>query len=348
MKIFRPAVAAAPLLALSLACNPGEAGKIIRGESRPAAPVTVKVLTLESVQTVATASYVGTVEASRTAVLSALNSGTLTGLTVREGSRVSKGQALATVDSRSIALAHDAAKASLDQAEDGWERISRLEKSGSVSDVKVVEVKTQLEQARASEQAAAKAVENMTVRAPFDGVVEKVWATDGVECAPGERLLSIVDTGSPEIHFPLPENEFSRVTVGTAASVEVPALGKTLEAKVASKGVVASQLSHSYDCVLAIGSGRSSGLMPGMVCKVRVSSSEGEKYLIPSSAVMTGVEGRYVWTVGPDDIVDRKHIEVGGYSGSSIVVTGGLAGGERVIVEGSRKVSTGMKVTCTE
>ena len=348
MKISRPAIACAPLLALCLGCGSGEIGKILKREGSAPAPVTVKVLTLEPAPTVATASYVGTVEASRSAVLSALNSGTLSGLTVKEGTRVSKGQALATVDSRSIVLAHNAAKASLDQAEDGWKRISRLQESGSVSEAKVVEMQTKLEQARASEQAAAKAVENMTVRAPFDGVVSKVWASDGIECVPGEKLLSIVDTGSSEIHFPLPENEFSKVAVGTAASVEVPALGITLSARVASKGVVASQLAHSYDCVLAIASGRSAGLVPGMVCKVRVSSEGSEKYLIPASAVMTDVEGRYVWTVGPEDVVGRKYIETGGYSGNSIIVDGGLDSGQRVIVEGSRKVSTGMKVTCTE
>ena len=320
--------------------------KIIAREGTPSSPVTVRVQVLEPSGTVGTASYVGTVEASRSAVVQAQNPGTLSGLTVKEGARVHRGQVLARVESGSISSAWDAAKASLDQAEDGWERISKVRESGSVSEVKVVEVRTKLEQARASEKAAAKSVENMTVRAPFDGVVDKVYASDGIECSLGESLLSIVDTGSSEIHFPLPENEYSSLQTGASAIVEVPALGRTFSATVASKGVVASPLAHSYDCVLKTPG--AAGLLPGMVCKVQISSGGADAFVIPASAVMTDSGGRYVWTVSEDDLVGRKYVEVGGYSGTGVVATAGLGAGEKVIIEGSRKVSTGMKVACIE
>ena len=43
-------------------------------------------------------------------------------------------------------------------------------------------------------------------------------------------------------------------------------------------------------------------------------------------------------------LVCKTYIKVGGYSGNGIVVEDGLPQGQRVITEGSRKVSTGMKV----
>ena len=43
-------------------------------------------------------------------------------------------------------------------------------------------------------------------------------------------------------------------------------------------------------------------------------------------------------------VVEKHRVTVDGFSGHDVVVTEGLMEGERVIVHGSQKVSTGMKV----
>ena len=85
-----------------------------------------------------------------------------------------------------------------------------------------------------------------------------------------------------------------------------------------------------------------------MVCKVHVESEDGGYLIIPASAVMTDMDGRYIWGVSPEDTVCKTYITVGGYAGDGIIVKEGLAEGDRIIVEGSRKVSTGMKVKAEE
>ena len=66
--------------------------------------------------------------------------------------------------------------------------------------------------------------------------------------------------------------------------------------------------------------------------------------MLPSSAVMTDRNGRYVWAVDASDIVERKYIQVDGYARNGVCVTEGLAEGDRVITEGRRNVSVGAKV----
>lgn len=304
--------------------------------------IVVKVIAAGVTENVGMTNYVGTVSSSRSAVVSSLNSGTLKNFRLKEGDHVAAGQVIGLVESQGVRSAHEAARAALNQAEDGWERIGKVQKSGSVATVKVVEVQTKLEQARASELAARTAVSNMTLRAPFSGVVEHVFASDGEELGIADPLVRIVDASSVEIHFPLPENEFLEVREGDKATVVVPAIGKTLTATVASKGVVASSLSHSYDCVLTL-DGREPLAMPGMVCKVYMHSGGGAAIVIPSGAVMTDMEGRYVWTA-TGGIVGKRYVVIDGYSGDGVVVREGLGEGDLVIVEGSRKVSTGMAV----
>ena len=86
------------------------------------------------------------------------------------------------------------------------------------------------------------------------------------------------------------------------------------------------------------------GLMPGMVCKIYRMAEEGRCVVIPASVVRTDGTGRYVWTVSPDSRVEKKYITVGGFSGKGIIVDSGLEEGEKVITEGTQKVSGGMKV----
>ncbi len=286
--------------------------------------------------------YVGTVESGRSGNVSAPFPGTLSRLCVREGQKVAAGQTIAVVESQAVRSAYDAAKATLAQAEDGMERLNRLYESGSISDVKMVEMRTNLEKARSSEAAAAKSLSDGTVKAPFSGTVASVPVVQGQEMLISQVIASIVDPNTIEIHFPLPENEFATVGPGDRAEVYIPALDKTVEAKVTVKGVVASRLSHSYDCTLS-GIAPRSGIMPGMACKVYVQGGSSDGIVIPASAVMTGNAGRYVWVVR-DGRVAKVFVEVGGYSGSGVKVTSGLEEGDQVIIEGARKVSTGMIV----
>lgn len=329
------------LLLLFAGCN--QSGIVKQTPPQAREKVTVKVQRASGGETGQTAGFVGTVEASRTVVISSNNSGTVSELPVKEGRSIRKDQLVAKVESQTIRSAYNSAKAQLDQAEDAWERIRKVHDDGSVSEIDYVKVKTQVEQARAAELAARKALWHCTLKAPFDGTVDKVYVSRGVEAGIAEPIARIVDLSSLEVHFPLPENEFSRYSTGSRALVTVPALGKTIEGTLSAKGVVASRLSHSYDCTVSL-KGDLSPLMPGMVCKVSIESEGVEAIVVPASAVRTDMQGRYVWTVGVDGTVEKKRIVPGGYSGSGIIVSEGLSEEDLIIVEGSGKVSTGMKV----
>ena len=317
-------------------------GRLLNLTKASPAPVVVKVQRAGALSESVSTGYVGTVSPSRTAVVSASASGTLTRLTVKEGSRVAKGQKLAVIASQAVSSAYDAASSRLAQAEDGWQRIQPVYQSGTVTEVDYLRIKTQLDEARAAEAAARSARDRCTLKAPFSGVVEKLYLTEGVETTLAEPVVKIVSLDQPEIRFPLPENEFARHRVGETVRVEIPALSYTGTAKLLTKGVSASSLSHSYECSVSTPHG-ADGLMPGMICKVFLQEETAEGIVIPAASVLTDMEGRFVWTA-TGGVVAKKHIRIGGYSGQGILVAEGLEEDDLVIIEGSRKVSVGMEV----
>jgi len=321
------------LLAVLTACGP-------RVKPAHTEPVTVKVLDIRESPVRNEASYVGRVEAVGTATLLSPYSGTLTELYVKQGQKVQKGQVVARVYSESVKSAFDVAKASLQQAEDGMERLSKLKDGGAVADVKMVEIETQLNQARAAFKAAKAALEECQIRAPFSGVVGEVNVTRGVRLTALQPIAKILDNNGFNIRFPVPENEIVLLETDQVMAVEIPAIEKTIEARLSSKSMVASLLSHSYDCLAYA---KDADILPGMVCKVRAQLQVGRQILAPSSALRVGEKGLYAWCVEEGRVV-RREIIVGGYSGKNVIVEGGLQEGDQLIIEGARKVSTGMKV----
>ena len=85
-----------------------------------------------------------------------------------------------------------------------------------------------------------------------------------------------------------------------------------------------------------------------MVCKVRLSEvSEDLRIRIPASAVEMDSNGKFVWVVN-DGTVARTYVTVDGYQEQGVVISAGLEPGDKVIVKGAAKVSTGMKVNSVE
>lgn len=286
-------------------------------------------------------SYIGRVEPSKNSLIHAQATGELSMLNIRKGQHVMKGQVLAVIDSEPVKSAYAVAKANLDMAQDGYGRVMEVYSSGGVSEQKVVEIRSQLEKASASERAARKALENCLVRAPYDGIINEVVAEEGTQVAMLSVIARILDIRDVEITFPVPETEIGSMSCGQNAEVFIPSTGRTLNARIAVIGHTASPMSHTYDCTLAPRT--EAGLLPGMVCRVTILSHGRTGMEIPSQAVMTDMNGRYVWVVN-DGMVAKRYVHIDGYSTDGVIVTKGLSSGDEVIVEGRRKVSEGMKV----
>ena len=102
-----------------------------------------------------TKDYVGTIEEKMGSTLSFEIAGNITSIRVEEGDRVNKGQLLATINPTTVKEAHRATLTTLKQAQDAYRRFLPLHQSGTISDMKWVEIESKLEQAKAAESIAS-------------------------------------------------------------------------------------------------------------------------------------------------------------------------------------------------
>lgn len=342
MKIIKSAILLILTVAAAISC-----GQVTGKKVKESQKMTVRVLTVRNTENPGVRSFVGTASALKSAYLSCRYPGKLVRVAVSQGDIVKKGDTVAVIESQTVLTSREMAYATLRQAEDGYERVSKVHKSGSVADVKLIEIETKLAQARAAAKSADNALADCTVKAPFDGVVGEVFTDEGIEISSVDNIARIMDISEVEIHFPVPESEVGTMSVGAMVTVDIPALDLSgIKGKVTSKGIVASPLSHTYDCTLKLLE-KIPDLMPGMVCKVYFVKEGGKGYVIPAQVVRTDVSGRYVWGVRDGKVI-KIPVSVDGFSGSGVIVTEGLMDGDKVIVEGGQKVCSGIEVLTVE
>ena len=289
--------------------------------------------------------YLGNVTSSRQHFLLAPAPGTGTDLKVRVGQKVREGSLIASVSSPNIVSFHNANQATLRQAEDGYARARKMYEGGGISEVKWMEVRTKLEQARSAAEISQKSLDDCTIKAPFTGTVSEVGVTSGEEVVALQKIAVIIDEDDLEVSIHIPENEYSSISEGVSCNVRIPALDDVeVRGKVVDLGVNSTSISHSYIAKIRI-SGAPSGLKAGMACKVFLDTNLESRIIVPASAVKTDDLGRYLWVVAPGNTVEKRRVKVAGFADSGVAVKEGLENGEMVICQGISKVSTGMKVT---
>ena len=86
-------------------------------------------------------------------------------------------------------------------------------------------------------------------------------------------------------------------------------------------------------------------LLPGMFVKIRIMlGTLHNAFLLPQSAILRDSDSAYVLVVNTGDKVVKKQVKLGDQQGADWIVTGGLAGGDRVIASGVQKVQAGEQV----
>ena len=316
--------------------------KLLRGNTEERV-IPVGILSIDTVSSIVSNTYPGFLEEGQSVEMAFKYGGTLQQLKVKEGCEVKKGEVLARVSSAQMVSTQRSAQASLEQAQDAYDRLKKVHDNGSLPEIKWREMVATLEKSQSAVDLANATLADNTLKAPFDGVVSSLNAVKGENVAPLKPIMRIINMDGLTVKISVPENEIAKVKVGDTAEVIIPALNDHhYVGKVTEKSMTASLLTHSYPVKVLVDK-PDSDLTPGMIGKVVLKADVSEGIIIPANAVLINQEGKFVWVV-EDGRATRRNITLAGYSGTGVIVREGLQVGDEIIVEGYQKVSEGMRV----
>ena len=288
-----------------------------------------------------------------------------------EGSAVKAGDVLFQIDPEPYRAAVAQARgelgverASLDEATRNRDRIVPLYDKNAVSQRQRDEAVSAYEVAAArvaSAEARLKSAEldlgYTSVRAPISGLTSREVRSEGslVQAGGESSLLTrIVQTDPLYIEFSVPEEEAALLRARLADQATRKNLQATLllgngeHPEKAPVTFIDNAVESTSGTVVAraVLPNKQGSLLPGQFVRVRLEGVALEDVVaIPRKAVMMSPQGAFVWVIDANESASFRPVQMGRGVDEQVIITQGLAAGERYIVEGVMKVAPGAPVT---
>lgn len=288
--------------------------------------------------------YSGTVVEEKGVSVSFATVGTVQKVLVSVGDKVKKGQLIAVLDDEVMRQSHEAANVSLKQSEDAYGRMKQLKDSNSLAEIQWIEIESKLKQAQAAEAIARKSLSDCMLYAPESGVVADKMVEAGQNVTMGMPVIKLVDIRRVKVKVAVPETEIANIKEGMTVDVFVAALQKHVSGKVTERGVSANPLTRTYD-VYALVENETQELLPGMICEVGFRIGDDSRQMtLPANVLRIDENNRtFVWLAFSGK-AHKRYVTIDGSTERGVVIAGGLQAGDKVISDGSQKVSENTKV----
>lgn len=306
--------------------------------------VKVRIVDVDETAVGNVSNYSGTVVEEKGVSVSFATMGTVQKVLVSVGDKVKKGQLIAVLDDEVMRQSHEAANVSLKQAEDAYGRMKQLKDSNSLAEIQWIEIESKLKQAQAAEAIARKSLSDCMLYAPESGVVADKMVEAGQNVTMGMPVIKLVDIRRVKVKAAVPETEIANIKEGMTVDVFVAALQKHVSGKVTERGVSANPLTRTYD-VYALVENETQDLLPGMICEVGFHIGDDyQQMTLPANVLRIDENNRtFVW-LAVSGKAHKRYVTIDGSTERGVVIAGGLQAGDKVISDGSQKVSENTNV----
>jgi len=348
------------LISAALAACGGDKSAAKAGAPAGAAmpPPEVEVITVGSSDATLTQDQPGRLQAYRTAQVRARVEGVIEKRLFQEGSEVKAGQSLFKIDARTHRADVAAAEADLLIARQTVQRYKPLLDIKAVSQQEFDLAAAKAKQAEAALARAQESLENANVPAAISGHIGRALVTEGAFVGKGEAtLLATIEQLDPiYANFTQSAAELLRMQQAIRAG-KLKASDSTDVDLLLEDGSIYAHKGKLFFTDLAIDPNTGSvslraeipnptrELLPGMFVRIRFPQAIAENVVrVPQRAVQAGPQGQFVTIIGAEDKATPQPIKTSGMSGSDFIISEGLKGGERVIVNGLQKARPGTVV----
>ncbi|KVE88979.1 RND transporter MFP subunit [Burkholderia cepacia] len=343
-----------------------------RGRGGPAAmaniPQPVQVATATQGEMPIVLSALGTVTPLANVTVKTQLSGYLQSVSFQEGQIVRKGDVLAQIDPRPYQVALENAEgthardaALLATARLDLKRYQTLLSQDSIASQTVdtqASLVKQYEGAVKSDQAAIDSAKlNLTyarITAPVSGRVGLRQVDPGNYVTPGDTngIVVITQLQPMSVIFTTSEDNLpqilKQVNAGQKLSVTAYNRNNTVPLETGSLATLDNQIDTSTGTVKlrANFDNKEGMLFPNQFVNTRLLVDVMRNAtIVPTSAVLTGSIGQFVYVVKPDNTVTVRKVTVGPVDGERTSIVSGVSLGERVVTDGSDRLREGAKIS---
>ena len=312
----------------------------------------------------------GTVQAFYTVTMKVFVDGPLLSVNFKEGQDVHKGDVLAQIDPRTYQAALDnaTAKKAQDEAQLANAKLdlARYQKliannytsaqQADTTKALVAQYTALVQQDQAQIDTARTQLSYTTIVSPINGRtgIRQVDPGNIVHAADTAGIVVITQLEPISVLFNLPQQalpavakamEAGNATVLAMAQDAMGGASRLLDSGTLT--VLDNQVDSTTGTIKLKSTFQNARhrLWPGGFVSVQLQTDVAkDAVVVPPSAVQRGPRGSYVFLVGDDNTAKRRAVTIGYEDDQGSVVTAGLKGGDKVVIDGASRLSDGSKV----
>jgi len=320
---------------------------VVLAQKPPAKPPVVQAVTAATKTVSDQIEALGTLLANESVDLTAKVTETITSISFTDGQRVKKGDVLATMHAEEARALLREAESTADESLRQYDRIKQLSRQGAASAAQLDEVRRVYETARARQLAIQSRIDNLTITAPFDGVVGLRNISIGALVQPGDLISTIDDDSVMKLDFAVPSTFLPVLVPGAPVEARARAFGqKVFTGEIRS---VSSRIDPVTRTVVARAeiANPERVLKPGLLMTVALRANEREAVVIPEEALLPAGRRNFVMLVeesneGP--VARKVAVTTGLRLPGEVEILDGVAAGQNVITHGALKAADGAPV----
>jgi membrane fusion protein, multidrug efflux system len=295
--------------------------------------------------------YVCQIHSQRHINVRALEGGYLEAIAVKEGQAVKKGDTLFKIVPIIYQARMDAETAERDLAQLKLNYTKKLAEDKVVSQNEVKLLGAELARAQAKAMLAGAELNFTDVKAPFDGIVDRLLEQLGSLIHEGDVLTTLSDNSLMWVYFNVPEANYLEYMASLnrdkdERQIELMLADGSKFNQIGKIGAIEAKFNNETGNIpfRADFPNPERLLRHGQTGTVVIRHVMKDALVIPQRATFEILDKRYVYIVGKDDVVHQREIKTQNEMDDIFVIKKGLSVGDKIVLEGIRQIRDGEKV----
>lgn len=279
----------------------------------------------------------GNVESAQDILLSAEIGGLINRINVKSGTRVSAGQVLVVLDAAIVNSGIQEIEIQLQYAEYMLLKQQELKDKGVGSEFDYETARNGVNTLCSRLNSLKIQREKLSIKAPFSGIIDLVFAKQGQLAGPQAPLLRLINISNIEITSSISEKHLNRIKVGTPIEVTFPNFNSSiLNLEVNTVGNYIEPTNRTFRIAASVTANKD--LLPNMLAEVSITDFSVEDGLvIPSKSILKAQDNSdYVWVASPS--------KAGNFKVTKVVVVAIESQGAFTLIEEHPEINKGTKI----
>lgn len=288
----------------------------------------------------------GSLSAMKAVTVSPVVDGKISKIFFSNGQTVGENDVIAQLDSQQAQAQFNKAQAVYVSEQQKYERYKQLsaQEIGNISRQELDDQRANLETAKADQEEKKADLDQLSIKAPFSGILGEFKYNEGDYITAGTVLVDLVNKSRLLADYNIPQSYLTELKKGQRATIRVKALPN--QSFTGTVNFISPTIDDSTRTVTvqALVPNPDDKLLPGMFVKVNQQiGTEKNVLVVPDQAVLADVKGYYVFQV-VDNKATQVYIELGTRQGGLAQVKSGIKVGDIIVVLGQQKLQDGSAV----